>query len=635
LTVREPSTGVATEARVRTQNLGASLGSGGACEFVVWAPYAHTVEVHIEAPQRKARALSRDANGYFCGSIESISPGCRYFYNLDAEKKRPDPASRFQPMGVHGPSEVTPHAFEWTDSAWPGLPLENLVLYEIHVGTFTREGTFAAIIPRLRDLKELGITMIEIMPVAQFPGKRNWGYDGVYPYAVQENYGGPQGLKALVNACHAGGLGVALDVVYNHLGPEGNYLRDFGPYFTERYKTPWGEGLNFDGPSSDHVRRFFIENALYWVRDCHIDALRLDAVHAIVDTSAVPFIEELNVRVRETGKELNRRVHVIAESDLNDSRIVRPRELGGYGLDAQWNDDVHHAIHTLLTHEKFGYYEDFGSAEQLAKAYSEGFIYSGQYSTYRQRRYGNSSREIPARRFVVCAQNHDQVGNRAFGERLASIANYEKLKLAAGAVLLSPFIPLLFMGEEYGEEAPFLYFVNHTDPELIDAVRKGRREEFSRFQWRGEVPDPQAEETFERSRLNWSLRREGKHPMLLDLYAELLRLRRVVPALANLSKADIRAWAWSSTSLGIERRCGEDRVVALFNFGEQRAPVCCELEAGVWRKLIDSAESKWGGPSRSCREKFEVNAAVNLEVSPLSFALFRRSVEESQVDPAQ
>ncbi len=601
----------------------------------MWAPFAKRVALQIEAPEKKSQSLNRDDDGYFRGLVENLAPGSRYFYVLDGEKKRPDPASRFQPLGVHGPSEVISADFEWKDSAWTGLPLEELVFYELHAGTFTPEGTFEAIIPRLRDLKELGVTIIEVMPVAQFPGKRNWGYDGVYPYAVQNCYGGPEGLKKLVNACHGKGMGVALDVVYNHLGPEGNYLRDFGPYFTERYKTPWGQALNFDGPQSDHVRRFFIENALYWVTEFHIDALRLDAVHAIVDTSAVPFIEELNARVHERAKDLNRAVQVIAESDLNDSRIVRRGELGGYGLDAQWNDDVHHAIHTLLTGEKFGYYEDFGTAEQLARAYSTGFIYSGQYSTYRQRRYGNSSREIPARRFVVCAQNHDQVGNRAQGERLSMIVNYEKLKLAAGAVLLSPFVPLLFMGEEYGEESPFLYFVDHTDEELIAAVRRGRKEEFTRFHWEADVPDPQAEETFERSRLHWSLRDEGKHQMLLSFYAELLRLRRLVPALTNLSKAELKAWACSSTSLGLERWRGGDRVVAVFNFGEQPAPVCCEVGAGSWGKVIDSAERRWGGGGSTCPEDFEAREDVNLEVPANSFSMFRRSPKGDAIDVAQ
>jgi maltooligosyltrehalose trehalohydrolase len=631
----DPTAGRATDKRAHSPNLGATLGCDGVCEFLVWAPYAHAVELQIEAPERKTQPMSRDAEGYFRCSVERAEPGCRYFYGLDGVKKRPDPVSRFQPAGVHGPSEVTSGGFTWNDLGWTGLALDKLVFYEIHVGTFTPGGTFEAIIPRLGELKELGVSIVELMPVAQFSGNRNWGYDGVYPYAVQNCYGGPSGLKTLVNACHSEGLGVAMDVVYNHLGPEGNYLRDFGPYFTDRYATPWGEALNFDGPRSDHVRRFFIENALYWVSEFHVDALRLDAVHAIVDTSAVPFLEELTARVHELASELGRTVQVIAESDLNDSRLVRPRELGGYGLDGQWNDDFHHSVHTLLTGEKFGYYEDFGTAEQLARAYSHGYVYEGQHSAYRQRRYGNSSREIPARRFVVCAQNHDQVGNRAQGERLAAIVNYEKLKLAAGSVMLSPFIPLMFMGEEYGEEAPFLYFVNHTDTELIAAVRKGRSEEFARFQWKGEIPDPQAEETFERSRLNWNLRHDEKHQTLLRFYAELLRLRRCVPALANLSKEDMRSWTCSATSVGLERWCGEDRIFALFNFGEEPAPVCREIGGGRWQKILDSAEVKWHGPGSRCPEAVEMKESVNLEVPGVSFALFRRAGKGDSIDAAE
>lgn len=632
--LREPTAGPATDKRTRAPSLGATLTRSGACEFLVWAPVAQAVELQIESPERKSQPMSRDAEGYFRCSAEKVAPGCRYFYNLDGVKKRPDPASRFQPVSVHGPSEVTSAGFAWNDLGWTGLALDKLVFYEIHAGTFTPEGTFEAIIPRLGELKELGVSIVELMPVAQFPGKRNWGYDGVYPYAVQNSYGGAIGLKTLVNACHSEGLGVAMDVVYNHLGPEGNYLRDFGPYFTDRYATPWGQALNFDGPHSDHVRRFFIENALYWVSEFHVDALRLDAVHAIVDTSAVPFLEELNARVHELASDLGRTVHLIAESDLNDARLVRPGELGGYGLDGQWNDDFHHSVHTLLTHEKFGYYKDFGTTEQLARTYSHGYVYEGQYSAYRERHYGNSSREIPARRFVVCAQNHDQVGNRARGQRLAAIAGYEKLKLAAGSVMLSPFIPLMFMGEEYGEEAPFLYFVSHGDAELVAAVRKGRSEEFARFQWKGEIPDPQAEETFERSRLNWKLRHEGKHQTLLRFYAELLRLRRFVPALSNLSKAELRSWACSATSVGLERWCDGDRVFALFNFGEELALVCCEIGAGSWRKILDSAEEKWQGRGSTCPETLEVKESVKLEVPALSFVLFRCAGRGDSIDAA-
>jgi maltooligosyltrehalose trehalohydrolase len=411
--------------------------------------------------------------------VQGVKPGTRYFYRLDGNTERPDPASKFQPEGVHGPSQVIDPHFVWEELHWSGIPFSHYVLYELHVGTFTAQGTFDAIVPHLDELKDLGITSIEIMPVAQFPGDRNWGYDGVYPGAVQNSYGGPEGLKRLIDACHQRGLAVTLDVVYNHLGPEGNYLCDFGPYFTDRYHTPWGAAINFDGPDSDAVRRFFIENALSWVTEFRLDALRLDAVHGIFDFSALHFLQELAAAVHEQAERLNRRIYVIAESDLNDVRLVSSPELGGYGLDAQWNDDFHHALHTLLTGERTGYYEDFGRIQDLAKAFAEGFVYSGAYSPARRRRHGNTSKDLAADRFVVCAQNHDQVGNRLKGDRLSALVSFEGLKLAAAVVLLSPFIPLLFMGEEYGETAPFPYFVSHSDPDLIEVVRRGRRAEFA------------------------------------------------------------------------------------------------------------------------------------------------------------
>jgi maltooligosyltrehalose trehalohydrolase len=599
------------------------------CQFLVWAPFARKVEVQIESPERRFEPMERDSEGYFQCRARGISPGASYLYHLDSAKSRPDPASLSQPHGVHRASQVISARFDWEDSGWKGLPLDRLVLYELHTGTFTPEGTFEAIIPRLGELKQLGVNMIELMPVAQFPGSRNWGYDGVFPFAAQNSYGGPEGLRALVNACHGEGLGVALDVVYNHLGPEGNYLRDFGPYFTDRYKTPWGEAINFDGPFSDHVRRFFIESALTWISDFHVDALRLDAIHAIVDTSAVPFLEELAQRVQTLAKKLGRAVHVIAESDLNDSRIVHPRELGGFGCDAQWNDDFHHALHAMLTGERSGYYEDFGSPPQLARAYSSGYVYSGRYSAYRQRRFGNSSRDVPARRFVVFSQNHDQVGNRAKGDRLSTIVSFEKLKLAAAAVLLSPFVPLLFMGEEYGETAPFQYFVSHTDQPLIDAVRKGRADEFARFGWQGEIPDPQSVETFERSRLNWNLRDGGKHQILREFYGALLGLRRSLPSLSNLSKEHTKASVCAGSSLLLERWCEVDRIFAAFNFAEQTARVCPPSGEGPWRKVIDSAAARWAGPGSGSPESFTADKTINIPA--FSFSLFRHSMEENPI----
>ncbi len=366
--------------------LGALLQDDGSCRFCVWAPQVQSLEVHLLDPFERLVEMRRDEQGYFEIVIDDLAPGTDYFFRLDGTTDRPDPASRYQPQDVHGPSQVVDPRFAWDDPHWFGLPLSDYIFYELHVGTFTPEGTFAAIIPHLDELVALGITAIEIMPVAQFPGSRNWGYDGVLPYAVQNSYGGPAGLKILVNACHQRGIAVVLDVVYNHLGAEGNYLSNYGPYFTDRYRTPWGSAINFDGPHSDEVRRYFIENALVWITEFHIDALRLDATHAMLDFSANTFLETLVAAVHAQAERLNRRVYVIAESDRSDDRLLRSPEVGGYGLDAQWSDELHHALHTLLTGEQFGYYQDYGSFRQLAQAFRQGFLYSGEYSPFRKRR---------------------------------------------------------------------------------------------------------------------------------------------------------------------------------------------------------------------------------------------------------
>jgi maltooligosyltrehalose trehalohydrolase len=603
--------------------LGATHLGGGRTEFLVWAPRAQRVEVRLLGARERWVPLSVGEQGYHHAVVEGAGPGCRYFYRLDGDKERPDPASRFQPEGVHGPSEVVDSSFDWHDSAWRGLPLEQFIQYEIHVGAFTAEGTLDAIVPRLDELKDLGITAIELMPVAQFPGKRNWGYDGVFPFAVQDSYGGPPALKKLVDACHARGLAVVLDVVYNHLGPEGNYLADFGPYFTDFYRTPWGPAVNYDRAESDEVRRYFIEDALYWITEFHVDALRLDAVHAIVDPSARPFLQELGDAVHRRAKELQRRIWVIPESDRNDARMIRSQEAGGLGLDAQWSDDFHHALHTLLTGEKNGYYIDFGKIEHLARALTDGFVYSGEYSAYRRRRHGNDSRDIPAHRFVVCAQNHDQVGNRMLGERLSQLVSFDGLKLAAGVVLLSPFVPLLFMGEEYGGTAPFLYFVHHSDPGLVEAVRKGRREEFSRFQWRGEVPDPQDEETFLRSKLNYELRGSGEHRVLNEFYKELIRLRKELPSLAHLSKADMEVAGFEAErALYVRRWSGSDQAFAVYNFSDAPATLRLPVPSGKWHKLLDSADARWGGSGGSIPNAINSPGTSSITISPKSLVLF-------------
>ncbi|PYQ59477.1 MAG: malto-oligosyltrehalose trehalohydrolase [Acidobacteria bacterium] len=535
------------------------------CRFRVWAPRAEQVEVNLCGS--RLVPLESGEHGWFEATVEGVPPGMRYLYRLDGGEERPDPASRCQPDGVHGRSLVVDRRFAWSDRDWKGIPLGQYIFYELHVGTFTPEGTFDAVIPHLDRLVDLGITAVELMPVAQFPGERNWGYDGVFPYAVQNSYGGPEGLKRLVDAAHARGLAVVLDVVYNHLGPEGNYLADFGPYFTERYKTPWGPALNFDGPESDAVRRFFLESALQWIADFHVDGLRLDAVHAIADASERPFLQELGAEVEALTGRLGRQVHVFPESDLNTLFFLRAHEHGGCGCDAQWTDDFHHSLHTLLTGERTGYYRDFGALDQMAKAIAGGFVYTGQYSPYRRRRHGVPADEMEGQRHVVCSQNHDQTGNRINGERLAVLVDFESLKLAAGAVILSPFLPLLFMGEDYGETAPFLYFVSHSDPDLIQAVRAGRKEEFAAFGWREEPPDPQAEETFERSRLRQDLLTEGRHAVLHDFYKELIRLRKSVPALARLSKREVEVTMLEGDEVILVKREGE--VGVAFNFARE------------------------------------------------------------------
>ena len=610
----------------RARPLGAAMTGDSTCSFQVWAPRAKQVELHIKFPTDRIIAMQSAEHGYFYADVADVRPGTLYFYRLDGGEERPDPASRFQPQGVHGPSQVVETEFAWQDSAWRGLPLDKYVLYELHVGTFTPEGTFDAIIPRIPALKELGITAIELMPVAQFPGNRNWGYDGVYPYAAQQSYGGPAALKKLVNACHEHGMAIVLDVVYNHLGPEGNYSAQFGDYFTDLYKTPWGQSLNFDSAGSDEVRRYFIDNAVQWITDFHFDALRLDAVHAIVDPTATPFLQELAARVHARAEELHRLVYLFPESNRNDAREVTATEEGGLGLDSVWNDDFHHALHVLLTGENTGYYQDFHGIDDLAQAFRAGFVYSGQYSKYRGRRHGNSSAKIPGQGLIVFAQNHDQVGNRLLGDRLAQTASFDELKLAAGAVLLAPYIPLLFMGEEYGETAPFLYFVSHGDPALVEAVREGRTEEFAHFRWGGEIPDPQSEATFRRSKLNWELRNEGRHHALWDFYRELLKLRREIPALAQLDKESTEVVAYiNERALFLRRWSAASQIFAVFNFDARPVQLSLPVPAGHWQKQLDSAESRWQGKGSQVPETLDSQKEVRLTVPASAFCLFAGS----------
>ena len=570
--------------------LGAYISANNRCRFRLWAPQKKRVQLHIVSPAERRVPMKKIDADYFEAEISDCPADTLYFYILDDGNDLPDPASHHQPQGVHGPSAVVDQrTYPWSDQSWNNHPLQKFILYELHVGTFTEEGTFEAIIPRLDTLKDLGVNAIEIMPIAQFPGSRNWGYDGVFPYAVQHSYGGPDGLKNLVDACHNKGIAVILDVVYNHLGPEGNYFTAYGPYFTAAYQTPWGEALNFDGPWSDGVRDFFADNALHWFRHYHIDGLRLDAIHAILDNGAVHVLQYMNEKIDRYIQHTGKTVYMIAESDLNAPRVIQNFKTGGYGFDAQWLDDFHHALFVLLYPEGKERYEDFGTMEQLAKAYTEGFVHSGEYVNARRRKYGASSAGVLGSKFVVFVQNHDQVGNYKNGDRLTHLVSDVRLRIAAAALLLSPYIPMLFMGEEYGEERPFLYFTSHDDPELAAQVRAGRQQEFEHFLGSDPPPDPQAESTFQSCILDWSIRTHGKHGRLLEWYKNLIALRRKHPALQNFNKADtqIRIIGSGAWALIRQDESKQSQLLALFNLSDRPVPFAFPPNS-TWTHLLDS-----------------------------------------------
>lgn len=544
---------------------GASGPPTGVC-WRVWAPHASRVDLVLQEDGQQAQhVLQRLERGYHELTLASIAEGQRYAYRLDGGPARPDPCSLSQPDGVDGFSAVVfPEHFTWHDQTWRGVARRDLVIYELHVGTFTPEGTFDAIVPRLQTLKELGITAIELMPVAQFSGTRNWGYDGALLYAVQNSYGGPNGLQRLVDACHAAGLGIILDVVYNHLGPEGNYLREFAPYFTDRYKTPWGDAVNYDDKASDCVREFVLENVRMWLDDFHIDGLRLDAVHAIYDMSAKHLLRAIREVADDVQIATGRAIHIIAESDLNDPKFVLPPERGGCGVDAQWADDFHHAVHAFLTGERDGYYMDYGDAAQLAAAFQTPFVYAGHYSPHRDRLHGAPvPPDFTGDRFVTFVQNHDQIGNRARGDRLSALLTPAQQRLAASMLLLSPYVPLLFMGEEYGEANPFPFFCSFRDETLVQAVREGRKREFAAFVNQGPIPDPQAVDTFASARLHWEWLEGTLHAGLRRLIADLLRARREWPALHEfrVCSAELLPDAAKATILRVRR----NQIAIFFN----------------------------------------------------------------------
>ncbi len=570
--------------------LGATVLGDDRTRFVVWAPEATALDVTIGV---RHQSLHR-AGEYWVGEVDGVGHGDRYRYVIDGGDELADPASRWQPDGVHGPSAVVDESvFRWHDDGWAGIELSDTVLYELHVGTFTDEGTFDAVVRHLPRLRDLGVTAIEVMPVAEFPGQRNWGYDGVFPSAVQHSYGGPDGLARFVDAAHRFGLAVVLDVVYNHMGPEGNVLARYGPYFTDAYRTPWGDAMNVAGAGSDHVRRFFIENAVGWIRDFHVDGLRLDAVHAIFDPTPIPFVEELTAAVHGAADAAGRIALVTIESSANDPRIVRPTDEHGWGCDAVWNDDFHHALRVALTGDRHEYYANYSGAADVATAWDRRWVYSGQYSPGFDRRHGAPADDVDHRRFIVFDTNHDHVGNTPAGSRMLADAPLDdpRHRLAAAAILLSPFTPMLFMGEEYGETAPFPYFVDHGDAELVEAVRNGRQREFSGADWSGEVADPADPATFEAAVLDVTLTEHEPHRSRLAMYTELLRIRREHHVLTE--PAAQQEVSIVDDALLVVRSTPETTATLSFNFGGAGFdhPAADPADTVVF----DSEDPRWGG----------------------------------------
>jgi maltooligosyltrehalose trehalohydrolase len=604
------------------KKIGANYLGDNTCRFCLWAPLKENISLRIFPGDQRVIQMEKDQHGYFNLSVNGIVPGTKYLFRVEHKNEYPDPASFYQPEDVSGPSCVVDHSvFKWEDQNWQGYPISDMIIYELHVGSFTARGTFDGVIEKLSYLRDLGINAIEIMPVAQFPGTRNWGYDGVYPFAVQHSYGGPEGLKRLVNECHRRGISVILDVVYNHLGPEGNFLHQYMPCFTEKYKTPWGKAINFDDAYSFGIREFFIQNVLYWFEHFHIDALRLDAVHGIFDMGAKHILKEMAERAGEFSRFNRRKHYLIAESDLNDRRVIKPFTEGGYALDAQWNDDFHHCLHSLLTKENQGYYKDFSKLEQMAKAIREGFVYSWDYSQFRKRYHGSSSFDISPSKFVVFSQNHDQVGNRVKGERLSALVGFESLKVSAATVLLSSNIPLLFMGEEYGEDAPFLYFMSFHGEQLIKSVREGRKKEFSAFNWQSEPDDPYEENTFLKSKLRWDKIKTDKSRILLEYYKKLIQIRISTSALFKKEKFDVNANKHTKV-LSITRLQGKTGLHVLINFNEKqviRKPVNLE---GRWKRLLVSSDIKWLGPGSKIPGIISNNEEFVLE--PLSVGVLEK-----------
>ncbi|WP_395695792.1 malto-oligosyltrehalose trehalohydrolase [Nocardioides sp.] len=542
--------------------------------FDVWAPTASRLRLSLAG---ETLEMAAGDDGWWAPTEpvpDVAGSGVDYGYLIDDDPDpRPDPRSRRQPHGVHDLSRTyDPASYTWNDATWTGRQLAGSVVYELHVGTFTPEGTFDAALGKLGHLREIGVDLVELMPVNAFNGTYNWGYDGVAWFSVHEAYGGPEGYQRFVDGCHAAGLGVIQDVVYNHLGPSGNYLPLFGPYLKEGANT-WGDFLNLDGPGSVQVRRYILDNVRMWLEDYHVDGLRLDAVHALNDAGHQHLLEEMAVEVAAMSAHQRRPLTLIAESDLNDTRLVRPREAGGYGIDAQWSDDFHHALHVALTGETTGYYADFAPLSALAKVCERGFFHDGTWSSFRGRNHGFpvDLRAMPTWRLVVCSQNHDQVGNRARGDRIAEALDEHQLASAALVTLCSPFTPMLFMGEEWAASTPFQFFTSHPEEELGRATAEGRIAEFEQMGWDpAVVPDPQDPETFERSNLDWSEAAGGRHARILEVYRRLARLRRERPELTDPSFAAVSCTADEERRVFTMRR---GALLVAVNFGDAEVSV--------------------------------------------------------------
>ncbi len=562
----------------------------------MWAPNSSRLTLNLTGDNQHL-PMDKAGGGYWTYTVEGLEPGTTYKYALDGKEPKPDPASHYQPDGVFGPSEVIDHdEYRWADRDWRGLELKDLLFYEVHVGTFTDEGTLKAITPRIKELLAFGINAVELMPVTQFSGSRNWGYDGVFPFALQNTYGRPDDLKALVDECHRLGVGLFLDFVYNHLGPEGNCLNVYGPYFPSTSIGSWGANVNLDGPQNDGVRNYFLENTLHWLNHYHIDGIRLDAVFSMHDSSPNHFFQGLNIKMRSFSESSGRKVHLIAESGYNIPKMLTPIEKGGYGFDGQWLEDFQHSVFALITGEREGYYHNYGSINDLAEAFTEGYVYVGDEHEYSRRLLEESYRWIPTGKLVVFSQNHDQIGNRLNGDRLTVISGFEAGKLAAGIVMLSSYVPLLFMGEDYGETAPFLFFADYQSKELNDAVRVGRKKEFENFHWSGEVPDPQSPETFLKSKLNWQQRYSGRGQQIAAYYHALIELRKQHPLFQADTDRRIKHITTQGNILFIHKQLEASEAIVIANFSKDPAGYTFPFEDGNYLKVLDSADKAWAGP---------------------------------------